>query len=56
MFPTAGMFFPEQEQHEAEKNQRVEILMPVDVREDIRMGLIVSASMVAEEKEMHCDK
>lgn len=56
MILTAGMFFPEQEQHEAEKHQRVEVLMPVNVRKDIGMGLIVAASMVAEEKEMHCDK
>lgn len=50
------MFFAEQERHEAEKHQRVEVLMPVNVREDLRLGLIVAASMVAEEKEMHCDK
>lgn len=50
------MFFPEQERPEAEKHQQVEVLMPVNVRDDIKMALIAATSMVAEEKEIHREK
>lgn len=50
------MFFPEQGRPEAEKHGWVEVLVPVNVRDDIKTALIAATSMVAEEEEIHCEK